>query len=88
ERFDEKKFFMPDLPENKSLIDSAITVDLQPGDLLLFHCRSLHAAGKNQTDKVKLSAVFSYHGQSNPPLDGTRSAFHPAIPFSTGLANC
>jgi len=81
ERFDEHLFLRPELAINSQLIDSAIPVELDPGDLLLFHCRTLHAAGKNQTDRVKLSAVFTYHGLTNAPSANTKSSLYPAIPF-------
>ncbi|MCA9072186.1 MAG: phytanoyl-CoA dioxygenase family protein, partial [Planctomycetaceae bacterium] len=37
-RFDQDLFLQPDLPENASLIDSKIAAELQPGDVLFFHC--------------------------------------------------
>lgn len=79
ERFDAKLFLRPDLPDNAELINSARSVSLAPGDLLLFHCRTFHAAGVNATDAVKLSAVFTYHGASNQPLPDTRSALYPSV---------
>jgi phytanoyl-CoA hydroxylase len=44
----------------------------------LFHC-----AGKNNSAQVKSSLVFAYHGQSNPPIPGSRSASALSIPLST-----
>lgn len=79
ERFDEHLFLRPDHAANRPLIDSAVQISLRPGDLLLFHCRTLHAAGRNATDQVKLSAVYTYHGLSNLPLPGTKSSRHPPI---------
>lgn len=80
-QFDDRQFFRPESPHDVALVESAIQVELQPGDLLLFHCRALHAAGKNETSETKLSAVFTYHGASNQPKPGTRSAYHPPIPL-------
>ncbi len=74
ERFDREKFFRPDLPENRELIDTAISCTLAPGDVLFFHSGALHAAGRNETDVRKLSAVFSYRAADNPPEPCTRSA--------------
>lgn len=79
ERLDELKFLRPDRPENQALIATARTVELAKGDVLFFHCRTFHAAGRNRTGEVKLSCVFTYHAADNPPLEGTRSAQYPSI---------
>jgi len=79
ERLDEQLFLRPDEPANAQLIESAESVALNPGDLLLFHCRTFHAASTNTTDQVKLSAVFTYHATHNPPVAGTRSALYPSV---------
>jgi phytanoyl-CoA hydroxylase len=78
-RFDSALFLREDLVENRALIASRITPTLAAGDVVLFHCRTLHAAGSNRTDQVKLSVVFSYHAADNAPLPGTRSASRPSI---------
>lgn len=80
-QLDDMKFLRTDLPENEPWINSAVGVSLQPGDLVLFHCRTFHAAGANQTDSVKLSMVFTAHAASNRPLPNTRSALYPSLPF-------
>jgi len=82
ERFDAKLFLRPELEENQSLINAAKTVALKAGDVLLFHCRLFHAAGRNRSDKVKLSPVFTYHRHSNRPLAETRSDRFPSIEIS------
>jgi phytanoyl-CoA hydroxylase len=82
ERLDEAKFLRPELPENQALIARARIVELAPGDALIFHCRSFHAAGRNLTQRVKLSCVFTYHAADNRPLSGTRSARYPSIDLS------
>jgi len=79
-RLDAELFLRPELSENRQLIDSARTVELRPGDALLFHCDAFHAAGRNDTDTVKLSVVFTYHAADNRPIPGTRSASYPSIP--------
>ncbi|MGK0220993.1 MAG: phytanoyl-CoA hydroxylase [Limisphaerales bacterium] len=73
-RLDSDLFLRPELPENKTLIRQAEHVELQAGDVLLFHCRLFHAAGKNLSSEVKLSPVFSYHAADNLAIPGTRSA--------------
>jgi len=78
-RFDAAMFLRPDLPENKRLIQQSRTVDLEPGDVLFFHSRLFHAAGRNLTNKTKLSVVFTYHQTLNKPIEHTRSARFPSI---------
>ena len=79
QRLDEHLFLRPELVENQALIEKAEVVELQAGDVLLFHCRLLHAAGRNESDTVKLSTVFTYHRQDNRPKAGTRSDRFPSI---------
>jgi phytanoyl-CoA hydroxylase len=78
-RLDGQKFLIPEQPANAALIDSAVTVELAPGDLLLFHCRLFHAAGRNSSMSMKLSPVFTYRAGDNLPLSGTRSSAYPDI---------
>ena len=80
-RFDRDLFLRPDLAENKALIRQARDVVLQAGDVLFFHCRAIHAAGKNRSDRVKLSCVFTYHDAGNRPIPGTRSDRYPGLPL-------
>ncbi len=78
-RLDRALFLRPELEENQALIDQAIAVELKVGDVLLFHCRLFHAAGRNTSTAVKLSPVFTYHTADNQPIPGTRSAALPSI---------
>jgi phytanoyl-CoA hydroxylase len=80
-RFDEALFFREDLDSNRALIEQRVPVRLQAGDVLLFHCRLLHAAGRNRSSQTKLSTVFTYCATDNRPLPGTRSAAQPPIPL-------
>lgn len=73
-RFDDLLFFRADHPENKPLIADAVPVELDPGDVLFFHAKTLHAASRNHTDVPKFSVVFTFRGADNPPLAGSRSA--------------
>lgn len=79
DRLDNDLFLRTDLPDNQELIDSAVNVELMAGDVLFFHCRTFHAAGPNLTDEAKLSVVFTYRGEGNPPLAETRSAALPEM---------
>ena len=85
QRLDAELFLRPDLPENQALIDGAETVVLEAGDVLLFHCRLFHAAGRNHSDTVKLSPVFTYHRGDNYPLADTRSARFPSIAITADV---
>jgi phytanoyl-CoA hydroxylase len=79
DRFDQAKFFRSDREDNREIIRTAVSPRLAAGDALFFHCNTLHSAGKNLTDAVKFSLVYSYHGRSNHPLAGTRSASKPEV---------
>ena len=81
-RFDRDLFLRPGLAENKRLIRQARDVVMQAGDVLFFHCRAIHAAGKNLSGEVKLSCVFTYHDADNRPIPGTRSDRYPGLPLA------
>lgn len=81
ESFDAAKFFRSDLPANRTVLDAAVCPTLKAGDVVFFHCNTLHSAGQNRSDQVKFSLVFTYHGASNRPLEGTRSTSKPEVPF-------
>jgi phytanoyl-CoA hydroxylase len=79
ERLDDELFLREDLPENQELIATAVPALLDPGDVLFFHCRTVHAAGANHTTEVKASVVFTYRAAENRPLPGSRSAALPEM---------
>lgn len=78
-RFDEAMFFRTDLPENAPLLEKAIDVELDAGDVLFFHARTLHAATRNFTNQPKFSVVFTFRPLDNPPRSGTRSSSLPEL---------
>lgn len=78
--YDEARFLRTEREDNAALIATAVDVELEPGDVLFFHCRLFHAAGSNRTDLPKLSLVFTYHDAFNRPLPGSRSALYPSVP--------
>ncbi|MGV3629193.1 MAG: phytanoyl-CoA dioxygenase family protein [Betaproteobacteria bacterium] len=80
-RLDEAQFLRTDVAENAALLQTQVCAELNPGDVLFFHCRLFHAAGSNRAVQTKFSAVFTYHTTDNPPLPGTRSAAVPEIPL-------
>lgn len=83
DRLDEARFLKPEVPENQALIATARNVELGQGDVLLFHCQAFHAAGRNLTEQMKLSCVFTYHAGHNRPQPGTRSAAYASIPLQS-----
>jgi phytanoyl-CoA hydroxylase len=78
-QLDRGLFLRTDLKQNRALIEQAVVVELDPGDVLFFHCRVFHAASANETEQVKLSVVFTYHGEENRPIPGTRSDLYSSI---------
>ncbi len=79
ERFDKALFFREDLPENAARLSQKIQAELSPGDALFFHCRTLHAAGSNQTRQTKYSVVYTFRAADNLPRPGSRSAAMPEL---------
>ncbi len=79
QQYDGEKFFRADAAENRALVETRVPAELDAGDVLFFHCRALHAAGRNRTDATKFAAVFTYHAVDNRPVSGTRSASLPEV---------
>lgn len=73
-QLDADQFFRTDVQENQILLKEAVSVQLQAGDVLLFHSNLFHSAGCNQTAQTKFSMVFTYRGTDNPPIPASRSA--------------
>lgn len=80
-RFDAAQFLRADLQENKALVAESIPIELECGDVLFFHSKLLHAAGRNRTEATKYSLVYTYHLTNNRPIAGTRSARFPDVSF-------
>lgn len=81
-RLDAALFLRTDLPENQELLAKATPVELQRGDVLFFHSRTLHAAGQNQSDTVKRTLVYTYRAGDNQPIPETRSSVFDDIPVT------
>ena len=79
-QFDASLFLRTDLAANEALLSKATVVELEPGDMLFFHSRTLHAAGQNETDTIKRSLVYTYRAEDNHPIPETRSAIYEDIP--------
>lgn len=74
EQLDELDFLRPEVAANLALFAQGQTLELEQGDVVFFHSRLFHAAGRNASAVVKTSVVFAYRGISNLPLAGSRSA--------------
>jgi len=81
-QFDAAMFFREDYQPNAGLLASATPVELVAGDVLFFHSRTLHAAGRNASEVVKRSLVFTYRTADNMPIPETRSAVYEDIPVA------
>jgi phytanoyl-CoA hydroxylase len=81
EQLDAAQFLRTDVERNRALLAKQTAVELDPGDVLFFHCRLFHAAGQNQTAETKYSVVYTYHAADNPPLPGSRSAALADVPL-------
>ncbi len=81
-RFDAARFLREDLPENRPLLDQQRIVELEPGDVLFFHARLLHAATRNRSAQTKYSVVFTFRNAANRPRPGTRSSSLPELLFA------
>jgi len=79
EQFEDKQYFSCTPPENRRLIEKKTSTVLQKGDVVLFHGRLLHRANKNDTDKAKISFVYTVKGKKNKSIKGTRSSEYPEI---------
>ena len=83
-QFDAAKFFRVDRADNAGIVRSAVSPLLRPGDAVFFHSNVLHSAGQNRSAAVKLSLVYTYHGLSNAPQAGTRSASKEEVRLPEG----
>jgi phytanoyl-CoA hydroxylase len=80
-QLDSAQFLRSDVEANRAVLARQVAVELDPGDVLFFHCRLFHAAGHNQTAETKFSVVHTYHAADNRPLPGSRSAALPDVPL-------
>ena len=82
DRLDEQRFLRPHLPRNQPWLDTAVTAELKPGDVLFFHARCFHSATRNYSSQTKRSAVFTFRNLANIPVSGSRSASLPELLLS------
>lgn len=79
DQFDKKEYFSDTIEQNKELIKTKVSTDLHKGDVVIFHSLLLHRANKNDTDKPKISFVYTVKGKRTEALEGSRSAEFPEI---------
>jgi len=79
EQFDEKEYFSTSNEKNMLLIKSKVSTNLEKGDVVLFHSLLLHRANKNNTDKPKISFVYTVKGAKTQAQKETRSSEFPEI---------
>ncbi|WP_419771429.1 MAG: phytanoyl-CoA dioxygenase family protein [Candidatus Marinarcus sp.] len=79
EQFDEQSNFLDNHPKNIELIKQKVHSNLSKGDVVLFHCKTLHHANKNNTDTPKISFVYTTKGSKNRPIKNTRSDFDEVV---------
>lgn len=79
EQFDKQSNFLDIHPLNQALIQTKVHTNLQQGDVVLFHCKTLHHANKNNTKKPKISFVYTVKALHNKALPNTRSDFEEII---------
>ncbi|WP_072680493.1 phytanoyl-CoA dioxygenase family protein [Arcobacter sp. LA11] len=75
DRFDENSNFLDENKENQKLIETKVHQNLSKGDIVLFHCKTLHHASKNTSNTAKISFVYTVRAKNNKPLKNTRSDF-------------
>lgn len=79
DQFDAKSNFLDNNIINKKLIKTAVHSNLNRGDVVLFHCKTLHHANKNRTKKPKISFVYTVRAKANMSQKDTRSEFKEVI---------
>jgi phytanoyl-CoA hydroxylase len=80
-QMDALDFLRPEVPENQALFAKGVAPVLERGDVVLFHSKLFHAAGRNESGEMKASVVFAYRGKSNAPVPGTKSATAGEVEF-------
>jgi phytanoyl-CoA hydroxylase len=72
-QLDALSFLVESHPDSAALVAGAVEVSLQAGDVLFFDSRLFHSAGRNTSERVKMSVAFTYFGAGNHPVPGSRT---------------
>lgn len=54
-----------------------VNVELEPGDVLFFHCNLLHKSNQNNSDAPRWSMISAYNAMSNQPFEENESVYYP-----------
>ena len=73
-QFEAKDHFSSTNQFNQSIINTKVSTKLNRGDIIIFHSKLLHRANKNQTDKPKISFVYTVKGEKNRAIKNSRSS--------------
>jgi phytanoyl-CoA hydroxylase len=79
DQLDEAGFLRRDRPDNQALLATELTIPLDPGDVVFFHCLTFHAARRNRSSEVRKSVLFTYRAGDSSPIPGSRSAACPEL---------
>ncbi len=79
EQLDEKSYLKEEYLPNKSIIDKKCSFELHKGDVVIFHSLLMHRANRNETDRPKISFVYTVKGSKTYALENSRSASYPEI---------
>ncbi|HEY8100918.1 MAG TPA: phytanoyl-CoA dioxygenase family protein [Burkholderiaceae bacterium] len=80
-QLDALDFLRPDVQANQPLFAQGMPLTLHQGDVVFFHSGLFHAAGRNTSSNLKSSVVFVYHGKTNQPIAGSKSAASGEVVF-------
>jgi phytanoyl-CoA hydroxylase len=83
EQLDQAGFLRSDRPENRALLATELTIPLEPGDVVFFHCLTFHAARRNRSSEARKSVLFTYRAEDSSPIPHTRSAAYPELVLPT-----
>lgn len=58
-----------------------VSIDYEPGDVVVFHSLTVHGALPNRTDRLRLSVDFRYQAVTEPITEASlHPHFHPIVP--------
>lgn len=84
-QLDALSFLVESHPNSAALVAQATEVTLQAGDVLLFDSRLFHSAGRNTSERVKMSVAFTYYGTNNHPVAGSRTEAGGSVAMPVSL---
>lgn len=59
-----------------------INVELEPGDVLFFHCNLLHKSNQNKSKEPRWSMICAYNAISNQAFHENEAVYYPFNPVS------